>query len=210
MPHSNRRRYVAIVIVGALHVLVVDVLVHGPRSQQSPAEDDTVSSIVFFVPEVIRRPPPTDVKPKNVVPRSAPRVQAPAAESDSSISTAPGPTVTRPSVDWMSELSSVAADVAAVPALRGGPGGATPPKSGSWWAPPLHAVGEQYRLSTGELVVWVSAHCFLVSELPPLGTPNSSAHMGLTHTQCISDPGPRGDLFKDLRNRQSPSAPGTP
>ncbi len=198
MPHSIRRRYVAIVIVGALHVLIVEIFVYAPPSRERPPKDDAVWSTLFLIPREVTRQPPPQIKPQSAVPRSLPRLQTPAAEPDSPMTMAPNPAATGSSVDWMSELSSVATDVAKVRGAQSGSSKATPDQSGSWWAPPVHKAGEQYRLSTGELVVWVSDRCFLVSELPALGTPNSAAHMGLTHTQCVSDPGPRADLFKDL------------
>src|SRR5665213_3104454 len=98
----------------------------------------------------------------------------------------------------MSELHSAAADVTTGRAgqRRGTDEAASKPHS--LWTPPVHHAGEQYTLRTGELVVWVSDRCFVVSEPPALGTPNAFAHLAIPHTQCTGSPGPRSDLLKDL------------
>ena len=43
---------------------------------------------------------------------------------------------------------------------------------------PLHEAGEQYRLATGEWIVWVSPRCFIVSGVPPIGLPDVVALPG--------------------------------
>jgi len=201
MSQADRRRYIAIVIVGALHVLILEVFIHARGARREYEDDTPVWSTLFFVPaEVVPRPPPTKVKPKSTSAIQAPQVPLPTPETVSPITTSPNPTSSAPqsAVDWMSELHSAAADVYTDRVRQGRATGEVPSEPHSLWTPPLHHAGEQYTLTTGELVVWVSDRCFLVSEPPTLGTPNAFAHLALTHTQCTGNPGPRSDLFKDL------------
>jgi hypothetical protein len=202
MSRSDRRRYLAVVIVGAVHILILEIFIHARGARLESDEDTTVWSTLFFVPaEVVRQPPPTRIKAKSPsATRAAAEVPLPASETVSPITTTPGPTSSAPqsTVDWMSELHSVAADANSDRAGQGRATGKAASQPDSLWPQPLHHAGDQYTLETGELVVWVSDRCFLVSEPPTLGTPNAFAHLALTHTQCTGSPGPRSDLFKEL------------
>lgn len=199
MSQSSRQRYGAIVFVGALHILILEIIIHGPRSQQFPSDDTTAWSTLFFVPaEAVRIPPPVKSKPRNLSPLARPRLQPPAAEVALPITTTPDATQGKASVDWMSELRTAATAVAGSQSGSGASEHGTPADSSSIWAPRVHFYGEQYQLRTGETVVWVSDHCYLVSEPPIAGTPSAFAHSALTHTACQAAPGPRSDMFKDL------------
>jgi hypothetical protein len=197
---ARRRRYIAVVIVGAVHILILEIFIHARGARRGSEEDTAVWSTLFFVPAEVQRPPATKVKPKSPQAVWLRQVQAPAPATVSSITTTPSPTSSAPqsAADWMSELHSAAADVNKDQAGQGSVTDEVPSKPHSLWAPPLHHAGEQYTLKTGELVVWVSDRCFVVSEPPTFGTPNAFAHLALTHTQCTGSPGPRSDLFKDL------------
>jgi hypothetical protein len=201
MPRSARRRYFAIVIVGAAHILILDMFIHVRGARRGSEEDTAVWSTLFFVPaEVVQRPPPTKIKPKRPSALQPAQVPLPVPETLSPLTTTPGATSSSPesAVDWVSALHSAAADAMTDRTGRGGATGEAPNEPHSLWAPPQHHAGEQYTLSTGELIVWVSDRCYLVSEPPALGMPNAFAHLALTHTQCTGSPGPRSDLFKDL------------
>jgi hypothetical protein len=202
MSQSDRRRYSAIVIVGAVHVLILEIFIHARGARPGSEEGTTVWSTLFFVAsDVVQRPPPpTKVKPKRPSTIQVPPLPMVAPEAVSSITTTPSPTSSAPhaTVDWMSELHSAAAEVNSGRAGQGRAAGEAPLKPHSLWPPPLHDAGEQYTLKTGELVVSVSDRCFVVSEPPSLGAPNAFAHLNLTHTQCTGSLGPRSDLFKDL------------
>lgn len=205
MSQPSRQRYVAIVIVGTLHVLIFEVWVHAPRSRQALAED-TVWSTLFFVPaEVLSRPVKSESKHAAAPsPQSPP---APTAEVTQPIMTAPDSGPAQPSIDWMSALQGTAADMASQGSSGDAAHGTSPPSS-AFWITHHHAYGEQYQLQTGETVVWVSDHCFVVSEPQVAGTPNAFAHAALTHTQCEGNPDARSDLFKELRaHRKHNEAP---
>jgi hypothetical protein len=104
------------------------------------------------------------------------------------------------SIDWLAEARRAAGVATAAPRTRSF---GQMPKAPSWLGPsrssPAHRAGEQYRLETGESVVWVSDRCYIVSEPPPLGMPDVLARSLGTRTVCQALPGPReGELFKDL------------
>jgi hypothetical protein len=110
------------------------------------------------------------------------------------------PDDTHTSIDWLAEARRAAGIATAAPRTR--PFGEMP-KAPSWLGPsrssPTHRAGEQYRLETGESVVWLSDRCYIVSEPPPLGMPDVLARSLGTRTVCQAPPGPReGELFKDL------------
>jgi hypothetical protein len=201
MSQAHRRRYVAIVIVGAVHILILEMLIHTRGAQQGVDEDTALWSTLIFIPaEVVQRPPPIKVRSTSPSAIQPPQLPLAAPATASPITAAPSPTSSAPraSVDWMSELHSAAAEVNLDRAGQGRATDEAPSKPQSLWAQPLHHAGEQYTLETGESVVWVSDRCFLVSEPPTLGTPNAFAHLALTHAQCTGSPGRRSDLFKDL------------
>ncbi len=196
MSQTTGRRYAAMALVAALHILVLEIIVRTPRSARTPSEDSTAWSTLFFVPaEVVPVPPPTKAKPARARALAPHSLQVPAAEAALPITTTPEATQGKPSIDWMAALQGVATDVAGSQSAQAH--GAAP-QAHSLWTPGAHHYGEQYTLNTGEKIVWVSDHCYIVSEPPMLGTPNAFAHAALTHTACQGNPGPRADLFEDL------------
>lgn len=61
-----------------------------------------------------------------------------------------------------------------------------------------HEPGEQYRLETGERVVWISLRCYIVSGVPPIGLPDVLARSIPTRTVYQDAARSPGQLFKDL------------
>ncbi len=52
---------------------------------------------------------------------------------------------------------------------------------------------------TGEVVVWKSDHCYVVSDPPSPGEPDFLKHARVTRAGCQQPPGPTpGELFKSL------------
>jgi hypothetical protein len=199
---ARRRRYVAVVIVGAVHILTLAIFIQARGTSHGSEEDTAPWTTLFFIPaEVVQRPPPAKVKPKSPSAIASPLVPLRAPEALSPITITPSASASAPqsNVDWMSELRNTAADAIKDRTGPGKPTDDAPSTPDSLWPAPLHHAGEQYTLETGELVVWVSDSCYMVSEPPLAGTPNAFAHLALTHTQCTGGPGPRSDLFKDLQ-----------
>jgi hypothetical protein len=104
------------------------------------------------------------------------------------------------SIDWLAEAGRAAEAATAAPHTRSfGEIPQAPSWLGSSHSAPTHWAGEQYRLETGEWIVWVSGRCYIASEPPPLAMPDVFARSLGTHTVCQAPPGPReGELFKDL------------
>jgi hypothetical protein len=103
-------------------------------------------------------------------------------------------------IDWLAAATRAAEAAAAAPPRRSFGESPKPPAwLGSARPAPGHHAGEQYRLDTGESIVWVSDRCYFVSEPPPLGMPDVFARSLGTRTVCQEPPGPpEGQLFKEL------------
>jgi len=101
------------------------------------------------------------------------------------------------SIDWGAEAERAAAAAIEAKKFRefGQHGSA---QSAPQVRAPAHQAGEQYRLETGEWIVWVSDRCYIVSGPPPLGMPDVIARSIPARRVCQGDSGPRGDLFRDL------------
>jgi hypothetical protein len=70
--------------------------------------------------------------------------------------------------------------------------------SSSWFPAPRHRAGEQFKLDTGDWIVWINNYCYQVSEWAPRSAGWSG--FSLPKTICPqSSNSPRGDLFKEVR-----------
>jgi len=108
------------------------------------------------------------------------------------------PSTSSNTVDWAAEARRAAAALTSPPQLREF---GRIPQIDSEIGPhtaPAHVAGEQYRDEDGTWIVWVGPHCFIVSELPPLGLPDILARSLPTRRGCEGAQESRGDLFKDL------------
>ena len=105
---------------------------------------------------------------------------------------------TRETIDWAMEAHRAATATQDAPKTREF---GSYPKAGSsgelQHREPTHRAGESDRDINGDKVFWVSDNCFVVSEAPPLGTPDVFARMAPTRTACIEPRAPEGELFKD-------------
>jgi hypothetical protein len=73
----------------------------------------------------------------------------------------------------------------------------------SWWPVPEHHAGEQYRLDTGEWIVWVSDTCFFTTDPPHSEPPDEVMRgfqfLGIPGKHCVGRSSTvRGDLFESL------------
>jgi hypothetical protein len=102
-------------------------------------------------------------------------------------------------VDWKEEAHHAAEAVAddnRAPAAADKPDSASP-ASPSWFPPPQHHAGDQFRSDTGEWVVWINERCYQVSEWTPIA--GAAVGVSLPRTICPQPSStPRGDLFRDL------------
>jgi hypothetical protein len=176
--------------VGLLTVLTI-ALRTGIRRSTPVDFTATVISLPSLTPHAVNRPPPPILNESAPIsPLEPPAIALP---WDSVPSGADA------SVDWDSEARRAAGAVTGAPRVREfGRIPEAPSWLGSTAPSRSHEAGEQYRLDTGERIVWVSDRCYIVSGLPPLGMPDALARSIPTTTVCKSDFGPRSDLFKDL------------
>ena len=89
-------------------------------------------------------------------------------------------------IDWESEATQAAAAVLR-PSKRisfGFPDRKSSLALGARSQSPAHYAGEMYRTQTGEVVVWTSDNCYLVSDPPLPGEPDFLARARITRAGC--------------------------
>ena len=189
------RRGIAFAAVVALHagLVILTVTLRTPTS--SSASTEFITALIFPtapLPSAAssnRRRPQLADETSPAAPLEPPTTQPPVISFPIGADTA---------IDWVAEARRAAAAVTGPRKVR--EFGRNPADSGQ--APlrssPAHEAGEQYRTEDGAWIVWVSDHCYIVSELPPLGLPQVLARSIPTRTVCQRDSEPRSDLFKDL------------
>lgn len=189
------RRGIAFAAVVALHAGLV-ILTVTLRTPTSPsASTEFITALIFPtapLPSAAssnRRRPQLADETSPAAPLEPPTTQPPVTSFPIGADTA---------IDWVAEARRAAAAVTGPRKVR--EFGRNPADSGQ--APlrssPAHEAGEQYRTEDGAWIVWVSDHCYIVSELPPLGLPQVLARSNPSRTVCQRDSEPRSDLFKDL------------
>lgn len=191
----SARRAAAFTAVVALHAGLVMTLGVALRTaaRRSSAAPVTTTLILLPAPTV---PTPPPEKQRRVPFRDETPVQPvePPTTLPPEISL---PITPESSIDWTAEAGRAATAITEAKRFREfglhGSANSTPRPRG-----PAHQAGEQYRLETGEWVVWVNDRCYIVSGVPPLGMPDVIARSIPTRTICQGDSAPRGDLFKDL------------
>jgi len=181
------------VAVVALHAGLIITLTIALRTQtRRTAADDFVSALI-----ILSTPPPTASSRERRVDRksTAPTPEVLPAAPFSGISP---PVAADTSIDWDAEARRASAAVTGAQGFR--EFGRIPKAdvARDLRASPAHVAGEQFRDEDGSWIVWVSPHCFIVSELPPLGMPDILARSLPTRTGCEGIPESQGDLFRDL------------
>jgi hypothetical protein len=194
---SRSSRYLALIAVIAIHAALVIALLSASShriflfSQIDPVE------VSFLPPNTLPKGSPLSalmLPPDRHIP--------PLSGSDSMIVVPPpsSPENKQPGrdVDWEEEArqaAEVVVDDNNIPAAADKPGSAS--ASPSWFAPPLHHAGDQFRSDTGEWVVWINDHCYQVSEWGPIAGATLGASLPRTICPQPSSTA-RGDLFRDL------------
>jgi hypothetical protein len=194
---SSPARAVVLGVIVAAHagvLLVVSIALDRRQRQSSPA--GPVSTLIVFTVPIRATAPPEQRPGRNVEsapiePLTLPAISPPDIELRGE---AHAP------IDWLAEAGRAAEAATTAPHTRSF--GGIPPAP-SWLGPtrpgPAHYAGEQYRLDTGESVVWVSDRCYIISEPAPLGMPDVLVRSRGTQMACLAPSGPpAGELFKDL------------
>jgi hypothetical protein len=200
----NLRRAGALAVVLAIHIALIAVVVfsfRGPYSS-SPVQDFISTWIALPTVAVARPSSPWRSQQAPSSPISPIQIELPKVELVPIPPEDPGGIV-----DWAEEARTEGANLRDVPKTRefgvlpraqfDGP---TPSAS-------IHRAGESFRDAEGNKTVWVTDSCYIVSEAPPLGTPDALARMQPTHTECVDRSPPEGELFKDLSAYKKPHAP---
>lgn len=190
---STPRRAIAFAAVLALHEVGLLVLVEFRSKSPPPAAHDFISTLILLPTQSspATRAPNQPLQPVNTRIDSTPP-QLPIPDSGEIPSNTP-----RRGIDWAAEAQREGTAITQRPnAIEFGqlPHGDDEEKS--FQSTPAHYAGQQYRDEFGESIVWVSNHCYVVSENARFDVPRGS---NPTRTICVGDTGqPRGDLFKDL------------
>jgi hypothetical protein len=165
-------------------------LIAGLRTPSRPRVGDFVSTLILSMP------PPQS--PDRV---PSPRETVPITPVEPLIPSPPDialPNALNTSIDWQAEAKRSAGEAIGESNIREfGRNLATHANEQKSGGASAHEVGEQYRLGD-EKIVWVSPHCYIVSDVPPLGMPDVLARSMLTRTVCQDDSKPPGEVFKDL------------
>jgi hypothetical protein len=194
-PRSVRRRAAAFAAVTALHaVLVITLGVALRTAARRSSAAQVISTFILLPAPTVRTPPPEKQRPSPFSERAPLETVGPPAVLPPEISL---PIAPEASIDWGAEAGRAAAAMTEAKKFRDfghhGSAESAPQSRG-----PAHQAGEQYRLETGEWIVWVNERCYIISGVPPLGMPDVIARSIPTRTVCQGDSAPRGDLFKEL------------
>jgi hypothetical protein len=187
------RRGAVLAAVATLHVALLLVLLAAMRTEHPEADGDFASVLL----PLAQTPLPAAPTPSRRRLQSGPPRMASPAAAEATSASAVAPATTPEAVDWSEQARRAAAAVTAGPKFRslGHPAGIAPD------APrqrPAHQAGDQYRLETGEWIVWVSPRCYIVSAPKPLGLPGAVMRGTPSSTVCQDDSKPQRDLFKQL------------
>ena len=190
----NPQRAGALGVVLAIHIALIAVVVvsfRGPHSS-SPIQDIIGTWIALPTVSVARPSGLWHSQQAPSSPISPIQIELPKVESVPILSEDSGGIV-----DWAEEARTEGAN------LRDGPKtsefGVFPRAQFDGPAPsgPIHRAGESLRDAEGNKTVWVTDSCYIVSEAPPLGTPDVLARTQPTHMACVDRSAPEGELFKD-------------
>lgn len=179
----NLRRGIAFAMVLVVHVVLLTIAAIESRGRyfQSPAQDFLTTWVIVPsdpTPRASRGPLPLQALslPINEVQIEVPdlaSVHIPTEEEGSAI-------------DWTLEAQRSATAVSNAPRFREfGHIPATDPSEGTRHPQVTRHAGEAYRDSDGNHVAWVNDDCYVISDLPPLGTPDVFSRMKPTRTVCV-------------------------
>jgi hypothetical protein len=195
---STSPRYRALLAVIIIHAALVTGLLKASRFQILLAPASSPIELSFLPPNALPKGRPLSAR------MLEPDRHLPPLPTSGSTVVVPLPSAPEDEqrgrdVDWKEEAHQAAeaiADDNGAPPVAGNPDSAPSP-SPSWFPPPQHHAGDQFRSDTGEWVVWINDHCYQVSEWGPIA--GAALGASLPRTICPKpSSAPRGDLFRDL------------
>jgi hypothetical protein len=189
----GRSRYVALLVVFALHGVLLTVIFILPRTRLLSSSATAPIELLILPPQNTPKPP----LPPAASSRDRKEIPASTPPSSTAITIIPHADAgnARASVDWEREAQNVAAAIA----NGGSPKKERPSETNSPFAPsPPHHVGEQFAAADGRWILYVSDRCYQVSSA--IGTVTNASHNGMgLQTYCTRPSNtPRGDLFNQL------------
>lgn len=185
MPRAEKKnRYLLAAAVAGLHIGLIAIFIETQSLAVHSHAGAAAVMVVSLMPPT-RRPRP--------FPAPAPPRQAPVTAPISEPVNVPGPDALRievpRAIDWLAAARQATAAVLAREPKKafGFPKGSAPFRvlKGSSTNSPPHA-GESYRLDTGQQVLWVSRHCYLISNAPRLAeTQIAALAQQMPRLRCI-------------------------
>jgi hypothetical protein len=190
-------RYLTLAAVLALHAILLAALLVAPRYGILLASPNQSIELLYLPASTARetRPvPPLTFSPETLLP---------SLPSNALTIVAPSPAFPmndagRRDVDWGEEERRAAeafANSNAAPITRDKSNSTSSASAGSFPEPRHHA-GEQFKLDTGDWIVWINDYCYQISEWAPRA--GGSLGVSLPDTICPGESTTRSDLFKDL------------
>jgi hypothetical protein len=191
----GRSRYIALLLVSALHLSLVIALIIAAKTRILLTADPNPIELLVLPRTTAREisvPPAPANRTKKAAPATVPPSSAITLDPSANAAEHDGPPV-----DWAQEAQSVATGIAekGLAERRQDP----PTSLQSPFAPPpAHHKGEQYATADGQWIVYVSDDCYQVSKSITTITNATNNGMGL-QTYCNRhSKTPRGDLFDQL------------
>lgn len=199
LPSPSKTRYLVFFAVAGIHALVLGVLLGESRTAHLSSTGGT--PLAAFI---LTRPagPRSSVVRPALSERSAP-IETIVEPITVAVPVSPAMRPSRPAVDWSAAARRAASATLQLPKRMSfgfPPGGKSAitlgvPSPSS----PAHYAGESDRTIDGRRTEWISARCYIISDPPPLGSPDFLKHAGVTRGGCLPPPGPDpGELFKSL------------
>jgi hypothetical protein len=190
-------RYLTLAAVLALHAVLLAALLVTSRYKILLAPPNQPIELLYLPAS-----PPRETRPAQPLTFS-PETLLPSLPSNALTIVAPLPAFPmndagRRDVDWGEEQRRAAeafANTSAAPIMGDKP---NPPSSASSSSlpDPRHHAGEQFKLDTGDWIVWINDYCYQISEWAPRA--GGSLGVLLPDTICPGESATRSDLFQDL------------
>jgi hypothetical protein len=192
-------RYLVFCAVAGIHALVLGVLLRESLTARLSSLGGT--PLAAFILRRPARPRSPAVRP-SLSEKSAP-IEMMTEPITVAPPVSPATAPSRPAVDWDAaarKAASATLETSRRVTFGFPPGGKSAITLGVPSPPsPAHYAGESDRTVDGEVTEWISARCYIISDPPPLGSPASLGHAGVTRGGCLPPPGPDpGELFKSL------------
>jgi hypothetical protein len=191
----NLRRAGALAVVLVIHVALIGVVISSFRVPHSPFPvQDFIGTWIALPTVAVARPlGPSHSQQAPSSPISPIRIELPKVDS-----VPIQPEDSSGIVDWAEAARTEGTNLH--DALKTREFGVFPRAQFDGPTPsgPIHHAGESSRDAEGNKTVWMTDSCYIVSEAPPLGTPDVLARTQPTHMACVDRSPPAGELFKDL------------